>query len=520
MFLDLDITAEGQADVPPEWAAYITATRDGFQVASEQTGGVEVFLYCGASVAAVATNLGELLDRLREKGIIPALSAFGISSLLHHGFVPLPHCEYEGTYYLSVGDVAHVFRSDGAPSVDLSHDFPWLVGKSRKDSVPDPAMLLHLLTAATERKAAEAGNSGFLMLSSGKDSQAVALALAEAGLTYIPSVTFSSGAEDPEPPVAADVCRTLGLDHVVVEMPRTPSDVARILTTFFESSARPGVDLSQIPYVFATAAATPTSGAVFDGGGNDAFMGYPVTGKWLAKVRFRMRGKALVDVAQKLFPVDSPLNYVARTRPETTFPGRTIRFHESRSFMPGAVDTRPFWRRVERETAHLDLIDLFGAVGERHVGYGASMKKHVLAANAIGMDASLPWCDSELADYYFNLPERYRYDLKTGENKVLLRRMLLQYLDYDANKIGKHYFGFAGAKFVMDNKDYIRSEIEACSLWDTTGLDLVRAWLDKVGSRPLLYHSILTVFMVSGWHNHSRFLTPNRVLVGQQSTGA
>jgi hypothetical protein len=176
--------------------------------------------------------------------------------------------------------------------------------------------------------------------------------------------------------------------------------------------------------------------------------------------------------------------------------------------MPNAVDTRPYWDEVAAATANMNLFDLFGAVSERHAGPAASIKKHVLAAQAIGHDSALPWCDHEVADYYFNLPQEYRYDLKRGVGKVLVRSMLLRYLDYDAAKIGKHYFSFDGPRFLAENMEFVRSEIDSCALWDKDNLGLVHGWLDKVASRPLLYHSLLTVFMVSGWHNHSRFVTP------------
>ena len=56
--------------------------------------------------------------------------------------------------------------------------------------------------------------------------------------------------------------------------------------------------------------------------------------------------------------------------------------------------------------------------------------------------------------------------------------------------------------------DFVRGEIFSCALWDRAGLSLVAEWLDRLEDRPLLYHSLLTVFMVSGWHNHSRFFNP------------
>jgi hypothetical protein len=173
--------------------------------------------------------------------------------------------------------------------------------------------------------------------------------------------------------------------------------------------------------------------------------------------------------------------------------------------MPNAVDTRRFWSRLSAATKTLGIFDLY-AFSERYITPPASMKKHILASRAVGHEPSVPWCDHQLADYCFNLPEPDRFNRRIGVNKVLLRKMLLRYLDYDAAKIGKRYFAFDGARFIRENMDFVRAEINQCDLWDREGLGTVAAWLDAIEARPLLYHAILTVFMVSGWRNHSRFV--------------
>ena len=498
-------------DVPAFWSKYVASGLGGIEITGDRTGYRELYLHCGATSGAVATSLGELLDHLRSIEEKVELSPFGISSLLHHALVPLPNTVYEGVYFLSMGDAARIEVRNATFHVEVSFDFPWIMEMSRNDGVASEEKLLELVTRSTERQLAEFGNSGFLMLSSGKDSPAVALALAEGGFTHVPCVTYTSGPDDPEPPVAADVCRRLGLEHEIVEMPTDPDEIAEGLVAFFEASPRPGVDLSQLPYVFATRATSSREGAVLDGGGNDSYMGYPVTGHDLTKLRYRIRGRRLADVVKRVVPVDSPFNYLARSRAEATLPGRTLRYTHSRRLYARAVDTSGFWYEVSRETRHLDDMDLFGDVQERHTGPGGSMQKQRLAANAIGMGSILPWCDDDVADYYFNLPEPDRYDRTSGKNKILLRKMLLRYLDYDADAIGKHYFSFDGAAFLERNRDLVLAEIDACALWEDDGRAMVHEWLDEVGTRPLLYHALLTVFMVSGWYNHSRYLNGDLV---------
>lgn len=164
-----------------------------------------------------------------------------------------------------------------------------------------------------------------------------------------------------------------------------------------------------------------------------------------------------------------------------------------------------WWYQASSEVAGLDQLEMFHVVLRRHIHAAQVLLKQKLAAGAIGMGSSLPWCDDDLAEYYFNLPERDKFDLDTGKNKLLLRKMLLKFLDYDADAIGKHYFVFDGAEFISHNMEFVRSEIDASPLWDRDGLGMIHKWLDQIDSRDMLHHALLTVFMISGWSNHSEF---------------
>jgi hypothetical protein len=502
MLLDLGAERGALAEVPPEWQPYVTREGAGLVVRGDKTAAVDIFLTVSSGVI-VSDRIEDVIDRMRARGIEPRPSRFAVSALLHSGLVPPPFSEFDGIYTLTIGDVAHISLIEDAPNLQFEIDYPWFASRSRNDGMPSERKLLDLLTAAVVRDVDAAGGRGFLMLSSGKDSAALALALTEAGRTDIPCLTYSAGYDDSEPGVAADICRRLGLEHQVVTAPEDPYRVAATLIRFFEAAPRPGTDLKQIPYVLTTAAADLDGGIVIDGGGNDSYMGFPVTGKWARKTQLRLRGRRLIDFTQRHIPVDSPINYVARSRVETVLSGRLLRFHEIGALMPAAVDPRDHWAKLSQDTAHLNLFDLY-ALAERYVTPPSSMKKHTLSAHAIGYKASVPWTDHEIADYYFNLPQEHRYDSKDGVNKVLLRRMLLEYLDYDSEKIGKHYFSFDGARFVAHNSNFIRSEIASCALWDRGKLGMIYDWIDTIEARPLRHHAILTLFMVSGWHNHSR----------------
>ena len=115
---------------------------------------------------------------------------------------------------LAAGDQLEATARDGDIEVDLSHDFPWGISKSRQDQEPDTTRFMSLLADATDRQVAAAGGQGVLCLSSGKDSVAVAVALAQSGNTQVPCVTFSAHEDDTEYLYAQGSVRT--------PRPRTP----------------------------------------------------------------------------------------------------------------------------------------------------------------------------------------------------------------------------------------------------------------------------------------------------------
>ena len=511
MLLELDAgrVASGALEL---WGGLVVSTDAGFVVRGDEVGATDVYLSIHRDRVLVSNSLDELVEYLvRRDGLAP-ISPCGISGLLQRGFAPLPYTEFDGVSLLTMGDTVLVTWEADGPHIDLTSDYPWFTANSQSDRLPDEATLLSLLTRSTSRAIESAGGSGLLMLSSGNDSVAIALAAAEAGYRDIRCVTYSSGPDDPEPPVAAAVCKRLGLSHQIVEMSSDPDWIKTTLTRFFTESVAAGADLAQIPLVMAAAASESEGGVSMAGDGNDSYMGSLVKSRRSLKASLRIRGRRLAGVSRRVIPVDSPLNYIARSKLEAGLPGRMMRFHESRRLLPTAVDTAEFWWQLSKETSHMNRFDAYSTF-DKHFTVPSSMKKHALASRAIGHEPAFPWCDHEIADYCFNLPVEYRYDEEAGVSKILLQRMLRRFLDIDVHSIGSRYFAFDGQRFVTENDSFVRAEINQCGLWERDGVDMVNGWINKVGNRPFLYHPILTVFMISGWYNHSRFLPPATTLV-------
>jgi asparagine synthetase B (glutamine-hydrolysing) len=366
-------------------------------------------------------------------------------------------------------------------------------------------VLRDAIRAAVERQL-PADESGFLMLSSGKDSSALALGLADAGRADFPCVTFVAGSGDSEPVHASKLCGRLGLRHETVGLQLAGSAVEDLLREFFAASPLPCGDFAQIPYVLCVRQAGPGISAVLDGSGNDAYMGYVPSRSEILKQRLCTgHGRLARALARGLGP-QSGFNYFLRSPADATLPGRTFRAADSRAFHPGDVDTGPFWQALSDEWGQLDEFAFRNSPVERHVDQAEILLKLRLAASFAGQRPVLPFCDEDLIDYVFHLPEAARFHRRTRTNKLLLREVLARYADYDADAIGKGFFEFDGAGFLLQHRDFVLDEIGSCSLWDPRMRERVETWLRRLERRPLLYHCLLPLLMLSGWHNHSRFL--------------
>jgi hypothetical protein len=493
-----DIATGSPPENLPEW---IDKGPAGIRVHGDPVGWRETYLVVGDNAVVITTSLESYLNKYDDG---PAISPFGISQLLGAGLMPLPHTVYAGVYRLSVGDYADITAPDGKPTVQFGLDYPWREHLSRHDQTPSTGRLRHLIASSLERQLEAAGGKGLLMLSSGKDSVALAIGLHDIG-AKLPCVTFVSGSDDREHVFAARFCAQLGLEHHATPMPGDAAFVQRELTRFFRNSTIPTVDHAAVAHVMTLAQSGAAAGAVVEGSGNDPYMGFLLSPANRRKLRYRVRGRLPARIAGRLVRVDSPVSYLTRSSAAALLPGRTLRFHELRRMYAAAEDIDGFWYaegsgRGEGEESAAFISRL------RHTEAGRNNLKGRLVARSRGMDAVLPFCDTDLADYCFNLPQHARMDVTTQTNKLLLRALLAETLDYDANVVGDGFFEFDGAGFIGANASYVREEIASCSLWRGGANDIVDGWLRALPARPFLWHVLYPMFMVSGWHNHSKYI--------------
>lgn len=481
--------------------AWIGRHGDGFSVHGDDSLERETFVRVDGDQVVVATDLTEMVEDLAAKGDIE-VSAEGVSHLLGTGFVPLPATMFQGVLRIGAGDTANLVTRDGHATVSVMSNYPWMPDRSRQDEVFSTKRIHELIVASLERKLAGCDRQGLLMLSSGKDSVSLAVALADLGYD-VPCVTYRASRDNTEHEEAGSFCRRLGLKHETIEMPSDPVVVRRHLTRFFESAISPSGDHATIPYVVTVAQSGVESGAIIDGGGNDGYFGYVPSHRRRRKRAFRVRGRWLQEGVSRLTRIDSKINYLARSRSAGAWPGRNMRFHEIKSVYGSALDPAQQWRRVDRELSGLSDVDRAMANMIRQIEGARTPDKVRLVAQTHGMEAVLPYCDKSLADYGFNLPLADRYDVRTHTDKIPLRRFLDERLGYDAKVVGDGFFAFDGAPFFIANEAFVRDEIYSCDLWKPEVRNIVDGWLAALPHRPFLFHVLHSLFAISGWRNHN-----------------
>lgn len=504
MLLRVEAEPAAGERVPAEWEGRLVQNGAGWIVSGDDTGerALSFSLSCGR--VTLADDLGELLDARRADGVPAELSSVGLSYLLHDGQTPFPSSVYRDVYRLSVGDRATIRRAGQAARADFSVDFPYFSERSREDQTPDPERLLSLLAESTSRRLSGL-EGGVLLLSAGKDSTALALALAETGATGIVSATYTSPGDD-EHVYASDVARRLGLPHRTISLEAHGAGVRAALERFFESAPAPAGDLAQIPVIVLLEALGGPGGAVIEGTGNDATFGYVPRRVDRIAARLTLGRFGWADALKPLLPPGARLNYLLRDPAELNWAGLRLRHCDTRALFADSVETSREWRSVRRKLGSLSPVDLRGYLRGRHFEVGSQKDKIEMAARALGMRGVYPYQDAAVIDYYFNLPEAERYDKARGVNKLLLRRLLRERLGYDERAVGKRAFQFDGAGFVSRHRAFVEDEILGCGLFDVGAHRRLRRWIDAAAGRGYAWQPVLGLFQFAGWYNHSRHL--------------
>lgn len=458
-------------------------------------------------------SLESLLNAAKAKTNAPLrICKIGLSFLLQSGVVPPPHTAYEGVYVLGAGHQAQITTEDNLIALSFSYEFPFRNEyRSNEICTPNEDLILEKLATATLSKINETRPS-FLFHSAGKDSNSIALALAKAGVQHrFTLISHKSDGKLDESEISRQIAKQLGFRHQVIGVNHDAKENLRAIIDYFRIAPIPVLDSATLAYPqYLTEISELSQCNMIDGGGNDAYMSTPTSGRENLLFRSSAILSKFRPVLLNVFGSESITHKLTQTKAEWCgFNGFT--YKESKNIYEDCVDARAFFNQLSAERKGWDNYDFKTDILTGIIASEMHIRKFRNAATVWQSNAILPFADKTVAEYIFNLPEKFQFDRRTGKNKIILRQMLMKKMQLDSDKIGKMGFSVNYESTLSNISEHIEYEITHCSFWNKEKIRTLYTRLlsntksespDKHRSALLLHR----LFLLSSWINHSIYL--------------
>lgn len=435
----------------------------------------------------------------------------GCSFLLRNGFVPPPKTIYKNIFIISIGNIAEIRTKKGEISINFRYDFPFRNSNRlhHDEMQPDEDLILQLVAEATISRI-DASKPSFLFHSAGKDSNTIALALAEAGWQdRVTLVTHKSKGKADESEISRSIANKLGFKHhILYEVDSLEPQHQTHIEHFFERMPFPSVDNVTLAYPLYALQFPDLIGAnIIDGGGNDTYMGTPLTKRDKQKL---LLSQATLPLSFLLWFFDSP-HVLQRLlcEPSEMFAGINFSYKDIKAIYPEMLSIRTCW---ESELFLGYNRDIFGfKTGIRTLASEAYIRKVRIFTDVFDARLILPFASEAVAGYFRKLPEHHLFSRRDLKNKLILREILKNRLNLDSDAIGKMGFSYDSVNLVDLNWIAITREIRECSLWDTAQTEKIlrrlrRIMLAKKKYSRLSARLIYKLYLLSAWLNYSQYI--------------
>ena len=228
---------------------------------------LNIFLY--------SKSIKELLNDIRIPKPL-SICDKGLSFLLQSNVVPPPQTAYKDIYILGIGDKAKVWTINNKISVEFDHNFPFFNNNrlSEGEMKPDENLILQMLAEAAINRI-DKSKPTFLFHSAGKDSNSVALALAEAGFQKnVTLISHKAEGKADESEISKKIAKQLGFNHKVIHKKNNLENKHKIeIENYFNNSSFPSTDGVTLGYPLYINQLPELKGSnIIDGGGNDSYM--------------------------------------------------------------------------------------------------------------------------------------------------------------------------------------------------------------------------------------------------------
>ncbi|NRP09209.1 MULTISPECIES: hypothetical protein [unclassified Marinobacterium] len=489
---------------------HYTPNQPSIALESDLAGEFPLYLYWSEdkSTFLYSKSITELLDDARVPKPLK-VSIEGLSFLLQSGVVPPPKTAYENIYILSVGNKASVSTVNNKIDIKFSNEFPFYNSNrfDFKEIKPDETYITQLLAEVTINRLDESKQS-FLFHSAGKDSNSIALALAEAGWqNKVTLITHKTKGINDESHISKEIAKKLGFKHeVLIEQILLSNDYKVIAQDYFLNLPFPSTDSVTLAYPSYVNQLPMLKGSnIIDGMGNDVYMGHIPTRSEYTRQQLSVYLKYLRVLSKKCHTT-SRLNVIGRTRSECT--GMSgLSFKDSGKVLKDSQDISKYWLAKDNDDDYLDFRALIrGAVIDTEI----FTRKARNFADSIGANLVLPWANKELALYFSKMPAEFLFNRKELRNKLVLRN-LIKKIGIDSNQLGKYGFTFDYKSLVVNNLSWMVQEIKSCNYWNSSSMniyleDLVKILSGSGRGASVAASTIHRIFLLSAWLNNCKYI--------------
>ena len=393
------------------------------------------------------------------------------------------------------------------------HEFPFMNASrlNEGEMQPDKDLILQMLADATINRI-DKSKPSFLFHSAGKDSNSVALALAEAGWQdRVTLITHKSKGSADESEISARIAKKLGFRHQILhEIDYLRGEHKKTIEDYFKNAPFPCTDNVTLAYPLYAQQLPELKGAnIIDGGGNDSYMSTPPTRK--EKKIIPLSGIShRASFMRYLIRSESLLTPLIRT-PAECFGMSGLSLADSKKILPSTLNVYSYWKRQSLLRKGWDLFDFKTSILTPIVASELHIRKARNFSDSLNSNLILPFSSQPLAEYFSRMPEKYLFDRNDLRNKLTLRKLLKDKINLDSDALGKLGFSYDSKAIVSQNWSWITDEMLKCKLWDKAEITKLCNRLNKVAKSNHKYSNlaaclIYRVYLLSAWYNKNRYI--------------
>ncbi|CAA6817474.1 MAG: Unknown protein [uncultured Sulfurovum sp.] len=452
------------------------------------------------------TNKIEEIFQHPQVSIPLELREESLSFLLQSGIIPLPNTIYKNIFIVGIGDIATVKTIANKIKLSFSHDFPFKHQKRNIQANIDQKEVLNLLAKATESKLNKA-NPSYLFQSAGKDSNMIALSLAQAGeQNKITCLTYKGKNQNDESNISKEIAKKLGFKHQILYQPKhLERKHIQSINDYFENIPFPCVDNATLAYPLYNTQVEFQESNIIDGSGNDVYIGHIPNKDEYYKQKLLSNFHMFRTITDKLSSTNR-LRNITHTKSE--WAGLSgLSFSDTKKIFNSTQNVYHYWKKMDEQRKEWDYLDLRADIWGSFVESDRVIRKARNLAFINNAKLILPWCDTHVTHYFSTLPEHYLIDRKIFKNKLFLRKILKEKISLDSDKLGKKAFSFDFFSILMEMREEILNEIIYCKLWNQKEIKtFTTKLLQKSKNNQKSKIFLQRLYLISSWYNKNKYI--------------